>query len=130
MGKYGRPRWLPAHLTTGSEEQGYVEREWKSIGGQVYRIHIPRRGGGSAGVSDDLIWLPNRRLLVFWDSKAGTEFAPPSDVRRLEKQQVEFGALAQAGYRTAFGWGDRDSVRRWLLELTTTGEVPQWLPNR
>ena len=109
--------YIPPELTTGSEEQGYVEKIFRSVGGLVYRVTVLKGSGGTPGVSDDLIFLPNRKLLVAWDSKAGALWYKPGDERRLSEAQRTFGALMAGGYRTAFGYGDRETARRWLAEL-------------
>ncbi len=122
--KFAKPSYIPPHLTTGREEQAYVEREAKSVGGIIYRVsNYGGQGGGTKGVPDDLIFLPRHRILLAWDSKAGKHYNYPKsdfDPRgRLSPEQAEFGKLMRAGFTTAFGWGDRDEVRLFLAGLAT-----------
>lgn len=110
---------LPAHLTTGSEEQGYVEDVFGDVGANVWRVANVKGSGGTPGVSDDLIFLPNRRILLAWDSKTGRapyERRPDNGHGYLTDEQAAFGALMQGGFRTAFGFGDRHAALKWLKE--------------
>lgn len=134
MAKFRKPHYIPPHLTTGSEEQGYVEQIFRPFG-SVYRL-VNYGGGGShsggtKGVADNLIFLPEWRILLGWDAKAGRPAYRKYDpVTReplfgggyLTDEQATFGKLMQAGYRTMFGWGDRDRARAFLLALANGGD--------
>lgn len=118
MGRFRKYRgYIPPELTTGSEEQGYVERIFRSVGARIWRVTVLKGSGGTPGVSDDLVFLPHRRILLGWECKSGAEWYRPDDRRRLSPDQQAFGDLMGQGFTTAFGYGNRESARRWLQSL-------------
>lgn len=127
-GKFGG--YIPPHLTTGSEEQGYVEQVFRQVpGAALYRcVNYGHKGGGppgTKGVPDDLIFLPGHGLLLGWDAKAGEVYKPPAHPLRLTPEQAAFGAWMQRGFTTAFGWGDRVTAKDYLLALAAGQGWPQ-----
>ena len=110
-----KPRWIPAHLRTGSEEQAACRRFWQDVGGVVYVTSNTKQTAATPGLSDELIVLPGMRLLVAWEAKAGDEYYKPTDPRRLTDEQATFIAHMQRGLTTAGGFGDAEAARHWLL---------------
>ncbi len=99
-----RPRHLPSHLRTGSEEQAAVVQVFKSAGGFVYSTSDPLARRPTKGISDLLVMLPGE--LLFWESKAGSG--------RLTAEQTDFGWRVQ-GRHTTFEWGDAEAARAYLV---------------
>ncbi len=118
-----RPRFVPPHLRTGSEESAAVRRFWAAVGGIVYTTSDSRAVAATPGIADHLVILPNRKLLVAWESKSGTEQYPPDDARRLTDEQRVFGAYMARGLTTAFGWGDAAAAQRWLASRPLEGRT-------
>ena len=125
---------IPPHLTTGSEEQGYVEKVFKAVGAIRYRlVNYGGRGGGTKGYVDDLFFFPGPLILLAWDSKVGDRpyhrYDKVTGAQRfgdgyLTEEQEVFGGLMAQGYRTAFGYGDRDKARAWLADLANRPPGP------
>lgn len=111
-----KPRWIPAHLRTGSEEQAAAKKFWQSVGGHVYVTSNARQTAATPGIADLLVILPGRKLFVAWESKAGDEQYKADDPRRLTEEQQIFLSHCQRGLTTAGGHGDAEAARRWLLE--------------
>jgi hypothetical protein len=107
-------RYIPAPLRTGSEEQSAVRRIFAAAGGLVYSTSDPRATRSTPGLSDLFVILPNRRLFLAWESKAGDEMYPASDIRRLTREQRAFGGYLSGGLTTAFGWGDAAAAMDYL----------------
>jgi hypothetical protein len=110
-----KPRWLPPHLRTGSEEQRETRKLFEACGGLVYQTSDPNMRRADPGIPDKLIFLPNRAVLLAWDDKAGEEYYRPTDPRRLTEEQRAFGALMGRGYRTDFAWGDAEAAKAYLM---------------
>lgn len=119
-----RPRYIPPELRTGSEEEKVTRRIWESVGATVYQTSDPGMRRADKGVPDKLIFLPGPRILLAWDDKTGTERYPPTDPRRLSKEQSAFLAAMQRGYTTAGAWGDAEAARQWLLRLALRRREP------
>lgn len=102
-----RPRYIPRHLATGSEEASWVERVFRSVGGIVYTTSDPRVRRATRGILDHIILLPAPATLLFWDSKAGTG--------RLSPEQREFIERV-VGRTTEAGYGDADAAREYLRQ--------------
>src|SRR5690349_3078715 len=118
--------WLKPHLRTGSEEQAACRDFWERAGGIVYTTSDRRQTLATPGISDLLVFLPRKSLLIGWESKAGSEQYPPHDPRRLSDEQRIFGALMARGYTTAFGSGDAPAAQRWM-EIHKRASGPQRL---
>ena len=110
-----RPRYLPPSLRTGSEEMSVCRDIFASAGGVCYSTSDSRATRSTPGLSDLLVVFPGPRILLAWDAKAGSEQYRPTDVRRLSLEQKVFGDLLARGLTTAFGWGDADAARGWLM---------------
>ncbi len=110
-----RPRHLPAALRTGSEEQAAIRNVFASVGGIVYSTSDSRATRSTPGLSDLLVVFPGKRILLGWDAKAGSEQYKPTDSRRLSPEQWAFGNYLAKGLRTAFGWGDAEAARAYLM---------------
>lgn len=97
---------LPASLRTGSEEQAAVKRVYQQAGAVVYSTSDPRTRRADSGISDLLVFFPNRLVLLAHETKAGTG--------RLTPEQILFGAKMADGYRTDFAWGDAAAAIQYL----------------
>jgi hypothetical protein len=80
------------------------------VGGIVYSTSDPRMRRADKGISDLLVILPHRKLLLFHESKAGRGV--------LTDEQREFGELV-VGLTSDFTWGDAEVARRYLMEQVT-----------
>lgn len=110
-----KPRYIPPHLRTGSEEQAACRKFWQSVGGIVYATSDSKQTAATPGLSDELIVLPGRRLLIAWEAKTGDEYYKPTDPRRLTEEQQTFLSHMQRGLTTAGGFGDAAAAQAWLL---------------
>lgn len=104
-----RPRYLPAHLRTGSEEAAAVARVFRSVGCTVYTTSDTRRTKSTPGIPDHIILHP--RFLILWDAKAGRGRPSP-------EQMAFFTEIARRSYKGVLtGWGDAEAARQFLMRL-------------
>jgi hypothetical protein len=112
-----RPRFVPPHLRTGTEESTAVRRVLLSTGWRVYSTSDPRMRRATKGILDLIAFKPGR--VLFWDSKAGRG--------ELTQEQREFREAAlEAGAEV--GSGDSMELVIYLSKRGAPNGTPQSSP--
>jgi hypothetical protein len=91
-----KPRFIPAELRTGGEEQAAVIRVLRSTGWTVYSTSDPRVRRATKGIFDLIAFKPTR--VLFWDSKTGKGTLTPE---QMEFRDHALKAGAEVGYGSA-----------------------------